>query len=236
MLFEVDWVFSRKTAESISQHCRSLKSLQLSQFSGLRDEELRILVEGCSSLRSLKLSCLDISEESVTMLRNHCPRIASVEISFCGVRFQSVLSLLREITIPTIFNSYGNEELQIDALENLLHSIEYTSSEEDSVSLKNFLISELLLERLVERFPFRSRSWIPLSSLFRTMASSGYHLLLIEAGVLTVLIRHFHSFDQNSIQSLSLLHGLISKADSLLLSYGILSIDAQPFLQVSSPI
>jgi hypothetical protein len=227
--------FSELTTKIICQHSRSLKSLTLSNVSGVGDEELRLLVEGCSSLRSLKLSWLDISEESVRMLMDHRSQIASIGIRYCqGITLESVLSLLREITIPTIFNSDENEELQTSALNGLSDSIPLIVFDE---SVENFLRSESLLERLVAQFPPANGVWLALISFIKSLQRE-YHRLVVDSGFLSVLIRQFHSFDRIRVYfSLFLFRSLIKKVEYRrhLVSSGFLSILRLSPLQVSYP-
>jgi hypothetical protein len=117
----------------------------------LGDAKLRILVDGCPSLCSLSLSHLhNITEESVSILGNHRPRIPSIAIRNCRrVRLESVLSLLREITIPTIFLNDDDEELQISSVDNLASSIPIYPSLEENVFITDLLTPDSLVQRLV---------------------------------------------------------------------------------------
>jgi hypothetical protein len=218
--------FSRLTAEIISRHCRSLRSLHLSSLDSLGDKELRLLVEGCSSLRSLNLfDLVNISEESVRMLISHHPQIPSIGFSFCQrVRFKSIFSLLREITFPTIFNSNGDEELQISVLKNVSNSLSYINSE--IPQMYEFLSSESRLERLVLGLALRNRVRPMLIHFFGSLARC-YHRLVVHAGVIPALVHEAHSFNWDEIDYyLELLEFLSSKPNyqQHLLTSGVLSI------------
>jgi hypothetical protein len=193
---ELDYVpFSTLTVEIICRHCQSLKSLELSSLDSVGDDELRLLLEGCPSLHSLRLLSLPISQESVIMLRN-C-QILSIGIRYCeGVSLESVLSLLKEVTIPTIFNSDATQELQISALGALHFSIPYTPQSEIP-QISEFLTNESLLKRLVELLAHKNRFRNTLIDFLNHIARSGYHRLVVAAGVVPVLVRHFESFREN---------------------------------------
>jgi hypothetical protein len=217
--------FSRQTAEIISQHCQSLKSLRLVYLAGVGDEELRILVEGCSSLRSLKLWTLpDITDESVSLLMNHRPRISSIGIRYCRVDIDSVMSLLKETTIPTILNA--DEDLQIDALTNFSCSIP-NSTRIDISDVTELLSHESLLERLVGHLSVRNRVRAAAISFFADLAEKGHNWLVFARDVVPVLVHHCDSFDDCEIRDyLRLLANLSSTYDfgHHLLTSGILSL------------
>jgi hypothetical protein len=215
-------------ATPTDQQCRSLKSIHLSFVKPFGDDELRILVEGCPSLCSLSLSFLDnITEKSVMMLRNHRPRISSMSLLYCdGLTLGSVLLLLRETTIPTIFNN-EDEELWTHALRDLSSSIPYSSSTEEEIFVTDLLTHESLLERLVELFSIRNRSRSPLISLFECVAEDGFPHLVEDSQVVPVMLDHLNSFDNTEILSAFLfLETLSSNTNSQhhLLTSGVLSI------------
>jgi hypothetical protein len=194
--------FSTVTAETISRYCRSLKALKLSNISSVGDAELLLLVEGCPFLRCLTLSFLpNLSEESMRMLKSHRPRIASIGICDCdGMNLESVLSLLRESTIPTIFNSDNNEELRISALENLTHSIPYSDNYEN-LQISEFLASESLLERLVELLVHKKNRFVSYSLIrfLDDLVERGYHQFVVSVGVVPTLIQNCNSFNEREL-------------------------------------
>jgi Leucine-rich repeat (LRR) protein len=232
--------FSRVTAEMISQHCRSLKCINLSIVEGLGDDELRVLVEGCPSLRSLRLSYLDITEESVRMLRDHRPRISLIGILYCErVRSESVLSLLRETTIPTILNNNDDEELLLFGVDNLAVSIpcHFHPSPEGEIFVTNLLTHDLLLQRLVDLLALRNGVRQSLIDFFRRVVhkSNDHDRLMVAVGVVPVLLRDFDSFCEGEIfSSLSFLNDLCSKTNLQhhLLTSGVLSLYRPHRLQV----
>jgi hypothetical protein len=220
--------FSRSTASIISQHCRLLKDLQLSSLNDLGDHELRVLVEGCPSLRSLRLVQLrSITEESVKMLKNRHPQISSIGIRSCQrVRFESVLSLLREITIPTIFLN-EDENLQISAVDNFSSCLPSFASTEGGDLIQDLLTHEFLLERMVGLLASRNRVRPRVIDLFRQLVRNGNHDLVVNAGVVPALIHHFEPINEDEVfSSLLLLQTLSSKTNHqhCLLTSGVLSI------------
>jgi hypothetical protein len=213
--------FSRLTAEIISRHCQSLKFLDLFSVAGVGDEELRFLVQACPSLRSLRICRqANISEESVCMLMNSRPQIASIGICYCGgVSLASVLSLLREITIPTIFDLDGDEDLRISALKNLSSSILNFVSENPQIS--EFVSNDSLLNLLALKNRVRSK----LISCFHEFAGNGYHCL-VTVRVVPSLVHHCDSFNASELEFyLCLLEELSSHpgCKQHLLTSGVLS-------------
>jgi hypothetical protein len=200
------------------------------------DDELRTLVEGCPSLCSLRLSFLDdITEGSVMMLRNHRPRVPSVCIQDCeGVSWESVLSLLRETTIPTICSNDEDEKLQINSIDDLYFATELASGVVIP-GIADLFLHNSLLERFISlmahsTYPVRFLSL----EMLRRMASRGHDRRMIDAGVVPVLVRLFDSFDeQEKDYSLSLLASLSSHPNHLhdILSSGVLSM-FRPQLEV----
>jgi hypothetical protein len=216
--------FSRQIAEIITRHCRLLKYLQLSSLIGIGDDELSILVEGCSSLRSLRLEyLLNITEESVKMLRNHRPLIPSIGFSTCqGVRLESVLPLLQECTLPAILDR-GDEELQLYALEDLTQAIPLI----EHPQISSLLSHESFLEGLVPLLALKNEVRWTLIFFFWHLTQSGYHHLVVDAGVASALIQHCNSFDEQEIELLLPLFDVLSAYPDYqnhLLTSGILSI------------
>jgi DNA-binding CsgD family transcriptional regulator len=199
--------FSELTAEIISRNCRSLKSLYLSSLSYVEDDDLRLLVEGCPLLRSLTLYFLDISEESVQMLRNHRPRIPSIGIFGCEeVSFLSVGSLLNETTIPTIFDSDTDDELKISAIKNLCYSIR-SFPDFERTDILAFLSRDSLLQRLIELFPLKKQFRLDLLILFRWVTKGKFYHLMVDSGIAPLLIQYFDSLNEMEMsQCLLLLH------------------------------
>jgi hypothetical protein len=217
----------RRFIGTVCRHCLDLKYLHLASVSGIRDEDLRLLVESCPSLRSLRLLSLEnISEKSVSMLINYRPQIASIGISRCGkVSGESVLSLLKEITIPTIFNSEEDEELRISALENLDSSIQYVYLLEGP-RICEFFCRESLLERLVELLALGNQQQSELIAFFYSLVQKGYHRLVVKAGVIPILVHHCNSLHEKDFcRTISLLIALHchSNHHQYLLASGVLS-------------
>jgi hypothetical protein len=221
--------FSKLIAQTISQHCRSLKSIQFDSLN-IGDDELRILAEGCSSLRSLRLSSLDnLTDEAIKMLMNHRPQIPSVAVCSCeGVSEDILLSLLREITIPAIFNE-GDEDLQICALKDLSDSIPYFSDEDDDNELfvSNLLTHDSLSQRLVALLRLRNRMHLSLISFFQTIVGNGYPHLVVDMAVVPVLVHQYETFNLSEMTHLLRLLKVLSSQPSCqehLLTSGVLSI------------
>jgi hypothetical protein len=223
---------SSRTAHMISQNCQSLKNLQILNVAGVGDEELRILVEGCHALRSLRLAFLNLTDNSMRMLMSHRPGIQSFGIFECqGVSVQSVLSLLREINVPTIFNSAG-EEFSLDALMNLTFSIPDLGRDSDNLYLQ-FLQS--LINPFVELLSRRQLTQYALIYYFSHLAYCGYHRLLVEGGVVPIMVRHFSSYDRGEIEFCTSLFQILSSKPSCqqhLLTSGVLSIFRRCLLQL----
>jgi hypothetical protein len=213
----------------------SLKFLNLSYLFDLGDVQLRRLVESSPSLRSLRLSNLvSITNESVRMLMSHLPRIPSIGIRSCsGVSWESALPLLREITIPTIFNSDGDEELQMDALDNLTYSIKGLSS--TTPHLIDFLSSELVVKRLLDLMCLKSGQFRCEIVSFILVIYQVHAQLVVDAGTIPVLIRLFPSFTVlERFHSMNILESLSDHIDYRphILSSGVLSIFRTELLQV----
>jgi hypothetical protein len=230
--------FSKLTAEIISQHCHSLKSLNLSNLDHVGDEELRILVEGCPSLHILNIYFLqNITEKSVRMLMSHRPQISSIGIKTCyQVRIEGILLLLKEICIPTIFNCDEEESLQISALENLTFALR--ESYRDFTSVNNFLTSESLLPRLLELLTIKRGMLSSIISFCRVLVENVQSSLVVDVGVVPTLIPHFNSFESSlRMKFIRFLGILFSKTDCgpHLLASGILSIFRPQLLKVNSP-
>jgi hypothetical protein len=230
---------SRVDFEAIPRSFPSLKSLELSSMEGVGDEELRILVEHFPFLRSLRLCYLDITEESVKMLRNHRPRISSIGLRSCGtVSDESVLSILREFTIPTLLNS-RDEDLQLSALENINHSLINTYRSYPEINDHFFHSS--LLARLADLLTVCRLRFLILNLLTR-LTFHDSHDRVADAGIVPVLIRHFVLFDERQREiALEVLHGLSSdhSCQRHLLSSGVLSIFHPrlifPFVRIIAP-
>jgi hypothetical protein len=226
------FTMTRSDVEAMSRFCRSLKSLYLGQVKGVRDDELRILVEGCPALLCLRLTRLAITDKSVQMLLNHRPQIESIGIINCDdVSWESVLSLLKEITIPNLF-TIKDEEFIISAMDNLLIS---TGSLENAFDL---ITCHSLLHRLVELYsrvnscPVRARVLV----FMLQVSKWGYSDQVIESGIVPVVIQLFDSLDEEA-KSCSLLlftAKLLQPHHSHLLSAGILSIFRPQLLDVRS--
>jgi hypothetical protein len=125
------------------------------------------------------------------MLRNHLPQISLIGISSCdGLSWESVLSLMRETTIATIFNNEEDEELRISA-------IEYLSYINPESRLIDILSHDSLLHRLVELLSsgpsLQNDLWF-----LRELTERGYPDLVVKAGVIDVIIGLFDSFTMNS--------------------------------------
>jgi hypothetical protein len=188
---------SRTNIEIISGCCQSLKTLNLSSLVGVGDEELRILVEGFPILRSLRLCYLDITEESVRMLRNHRPQIPSIGISGCeGVSVESVLVLLGDVTIPTILDEAGGFELQDSAFFNFCISIE-SFVDEESDQMRSFISRNSLLERLISHVSAGKGPKDSALAVLEAICSRGCDRQLVGAGVVPLLVRLFNSFDDS---------------------------------------
>jgi hypothetical protein len=222
-----EFLFTRQIVEIISQQCLCLKSLELGDIRGFGDEELSILVEGCPHLRSLELSFLEISEKSVDILMKNRPQVGSVCLHNCPrVSAENSFLLLREITIPTIFNGDEDERLQISALHHLSQSIPHTPYSENPL-ISDFFSHESLLQRLVDLLALKSRSRSSLISFFHHLAQSGYSRLLIEVGIVPLLIRNFAFFicEEEIYSAVSFLKFFsFEPSQQYLLSSGVLSI------------
>jgi hypothetical protein len=225
-----DAPFSSRTAHMISQNCQSLKNLQILNVAGVGDEELRILVEGCHALRSLRLAFLNLTDNSMRMLMNRRPRIQSFGILECqGVSAESVLSLLREINVPTIFNSAGEE---LSALMNLTFSIPLLGSDSNNLYLEFF---QSLINPFVELLSRSQLTQYVLMFYFSHLAYCGYHRLLVEGGVVPILVRLFSSYDRGEIEFCTSILQILSSKPSYqqhLLTSGVLSIFRRRLLQL----
>jgi hypothetical protein len=141
------------------------------------------------------------------------------------------LSLLREITIPTILNSDGDEELRISALRHMTVSIDF--GDEDDPRIIELLSHQSLLEQLLALVPFCSRS--VRSGIFELLAvvPRGCHQKVVESGIVPLLVRLFSSFDeQETSSSISLLRRLAITHPHHLLTSDVLSIFRSPFIGV----
>jgi hypothetical protein len=188
-IFELsDLPCSRSTTETLSRCCQSLYSLLLDCLLDFRDAELLILVEGCPSLRSLRLSSLSITDESVRMLISRHPRRA-LDISGCGrVSWETRFSFLREFTIPQILNDQ-DPEFQIISMLTLRNIVSH-HSDFSSHQVRELLEIDLLVERLVgllaTPIPDRLRGFI--IQFFFYAAVRGYHRVLANAGALSTVV------------------------------------------------
>jgi hypothetical protein len=217
--------------------CPSLKSIEFALDDGMRDNELRCLVETCPSLRSLILCSLGITNESVRMLIDHRPRIPLISISDCCLSLDVLVPLLREIAIPTLFNSDEDETLQLEAMEYLCSFI--ATPPEAHPDIEEFLSAGSLLRRFVDIFEPK----IPLRSsilfFFEKLTQSSYHQLVVDAGAIPVFSRLYDSYDLWGKQSFFLMiHHLSSHTEYHLhlLSAGILSIFRPQLLDVLSDV
>jgi hypothetical protein len=224
---------SRADVETISQSCQLLRSLNLSSVRGIGDKELRYLVEGCPSVRSLGLYNLSISDESVRMLLNNKPRIASIGLHCEEVSTERSLSLLKEINIPTILDS-DDEELQSFALDTFRHMVSHTYLHHDSV-LTDIFSHNSLLERLLKILADSADDPFCILEIFENVVPRLSDSLVVNAGVVPVLIRLFDSFGPCARFSTMLLFDELSMTpthDRHLLTSGVLSLFRTELLQV----
>jgi hypothetical protein len=222
--------FSMSAVDVLIRCCRSVKSIRLSMVQGMGDDEVFCLVQGCHALRSLSLTSVNITNESVRMLMNDHPQIPSIGITDCvRVSWINVLEMLRKITIPQIFMN-DNPEIQNSALENLTLSVPSFFEEESELLFQNSL-----LERLVELLQVNKEVRSSILSFFLKVSWEDFYQLVVDAGAVPVIIRLFNSFeDMERYYSLSLLESL-SAHDNLhqhLFSSGVLSIIRSSHYQV----
>jgi hypothetical protein len=224
--------FSRGDIEILCRSCPLLKNLQLSHMERMGDEKLRLLVEGCPSLHSLILESLPITEESVLMLRTHRPLILLVAVKDCfELSLESRLSLLSEITIPTILNNDNDKELQIFALETLVWCIEDDSEEDPQVF--ELLTNKALLERAVHLL-FSGHRVSDILPFFTELHNRGCHRLLVDLGIVPFIVRFFNSLEENDkIYCMMILEGLGRDHTQYLLTSGVLSLFRPHLLKVS---
>jgi hypothetical protein len=231
----IDVSFSRMTVQTISRDCQRLKSLSLIRVDGIGDDELLCLVGGCQKLRTLKLFSLDITDATLLMLINHHPRIPSIEIGSCQlVSVDSAMRLLREITIPQIFNT-EDPDLRDSAIQTLTFSIPFTFTFPfaPNPAVIEFLSSNPLLERLVGMLSLNESIRTKIVSLFQNVARCGYQNFVIDAGAIPVILTTFHSFSPyEKYNSFLLFHILTTSNPHHLLTTGVLSIFQPDLLQV----
>jgi hypothetical protein len=217
--------------------CLSLNSLKLTCIAGLRDEELRILVENCHALNSLSLSGLDtITVTSVGMLLNHRPRIPSVGIYACQrLSWDIIISLLREITIPTILDDALDEDLRTSAIMNLSFSFPRSSSTDSHFI--DLLSHDSLLEQLIQLLSVKNKVRQKILTLLVDRMSHEHPHLIFEARAAHTIVLNFHSFnDEEKVQAVRLLYFLSDtpKYRQHLLSCGVLSLFRTHLLTVTT--
>jgi hypothetical protein len=178
----IQFPFSRATAETISRCCRSLRSLKFI-FSGVEDDELRLLVKGCPRLRYLKLHFTEVTDDSVEMLMNHRPRITAIAISDCEyLSWQSQLSLLRQVIIPAIFDE-TDPETQVAAMQVLCeHSSDHFFPQQRLADLVN---TDSLLVRLVDLMSTADHLRSHVMNFFTDLVQRGYRKALTDVGALS---------------------------------------------------
>jgi hypothetical protein len=204
--------------------CPSLKDIQLIAVHGVGDAELRVLLEGCPSLRSLKLTCLDITEASAQMLMSRHPRIPVIAICDYGVSWDSILTLLREFTIPTIFNE-DDPESQVSAIHALCYIL--ANPYVADYHIQGILNSSFLLQRLAKLLATNPNESIrfTLMRFFGQLADRGYHRVLIDSGAISTAIRLTLERQLICVISFKLFASIaISGCRHELLSLGVLSL------------
>ena len=218
--------FSRTTIEMISRGCQSLQSLELSFISYVGDDELSCLVAGCPSLHSLKLYSVDITDSSVRMLLSMRHRIKSIGIGDCAaVSWDSMSLLLREITIPQIFESVESEsEVRVSAVDHLFSAI--PSARDPDPRIIAFL-SAGLMSQLVDLLSLTSDEQLRVVLLMSfPNLHDDYLSLVVDAGLVPVVVRLTHQLGEDIFLPFHLLFSLsrMSHLQRRLLSCGVLSI------------
>jgi hypothetical protein len=227
------FTLSKTAIDILSTSCRYLKCLTLLYVDGVGDAELRSLLQGCPALCSLKFCSLEITNESVQMLVNYQPQIPSIGICDCDrVNLENVLTLLEEITIPTIFSN-KNEMLRRSALQALVFSLPYLYSEPHRQVIR-LLSHKSLLKRLVELVSLNNSVRDDVFSLFTAMLDRGYLHPVVDSGIIPAIIRHFDSFHEiEQMRVVSILATISAEVQyrHIVLSSGVLSIFRSRLIQ-----
>jgi hypothetical protein len=202
--------FSQSTVETISRCCTSLKSLLFS-FVDVGDDKLLCLVKGCPALCSLHLCGLNITDQSVRMLLNHHPRIPFIILKDCKeLSWGSHLSLLREITIPTIFNE--TEPISKVAAIQVLSSL-VTDTLLSNHHLLDLLNTDSLLERLVHLLSHQQDPLLRISLihfLCDLVLKRNFHHIVANAGALSAVVHTCSSLQKECITTPPLPSPLVS--------------------------
>jgi hypothetical protein len=228
---------SRQVIESLSRSCPSLMTIDISFVQGMGDIELLCLIRGCPHLRTLSLSGVGITDNSVRMLMNHHPAIPLICIHSCaGVSWENLVSLLRGNTIPRIFNN-EDQELQRLALVHLdcfIYSVSSNSPLGENPRILDLLSHNSLLGRLIEFVPTNARLGRWVSLILLELARYGYHRHVVDAGAIPVFVRSSHSSKTPDGHFLMLLEVLSSHPQyhPHLLSAGVLSMFRPSLLDV----
>jgi hypothetical protein len=225
---------SRTTIDILSRCCRSVRFLSLLFMTGVGDGELRCLLGGCHSLCSLKMYYLDITDESVPVLIKHQPQILSIGLSVCErLSWDSVITLLTEITIPTILNN-KDYMMRRSALEHFIYTIPDPYFDISGVPhVISFFAHNPFLNRLVELVSLNDRLRDAIISLFKALSERGYKQSVVDSGVIPVIIRLFNSFTTLEQKEVLSILNFVTSHGHLLLSSGVLSIIRPSPLHVS---
>jgi hypothetical protein len=101
--------------------------------------------------------------------------------------------MLREITIPHIFNNNIDPKFLIPHLENLAFSIPYATNAEEIDLIENLFADSSLFDRLLELLTTINQLRSTILSFFSTMGSR-VRDYLVEHAVIPALVHLFSSF------------------------------------------
>eukprot|EP00899_Mesostigma_viride_P014206 jgi/Mesvir1/22787/Mv14175-RA.1 len=86
----------------LSEHCRGLRSLDVSYSHGVTDEGLQAVAGSCRDLRSLKLThCYKLTDKGVRALADSCRSLDTLDVSLCkgvtDISIRAVVSACRQL-------------------------------------------------------------------------------------------------------------------------------------------
>jgi hypothetical protein len=219
---------------SIPLHCPQLQTLTLENDydSLVSDEELRLLLENCSSLRTLRLDDADFTDESIPLLIKSSHEGKIISWRNCpGVNWDQKLLYLREISLGQLFSDDVKQQTTgISAFASMIPSPLIFPVEEYN-SMGVFLrIYDLLLKLKTEHELISSSvpQFLPILTLLEQLVQTGNVSLLVDMGFVDLMMSiQFASDESLRVTTYYWLDFIlkISKTheSQYLLSHGILS-------------
>lgn len=214
---------------SLEALCKSgspMKALAFKDYWFLDDRNLSGLLLSFPSLTSLSLNNVEITDQSVKMLMNMCPRIKSIEIRICTMVSRGCLaSFVRDISIPHILNESDTEVSICSSISTLLGLMQNYSWTEEEI---HHLLSSDLLNQFLTHISRTNSLAIrdSMTTVFLEVCQKGNISTFVESEAIPALLQAQLRFPSTFSEDFyRLLDCLLSKGNyqEYLLQCGVLS-------------